>query len=348
MFRDQQKNLFLLDFSFDADELSIFSDRIETIIPELDQISSRRWRNLLTGAILSLEDVIKNFEDELKIEYPKEPEALRNLKNNLHIHMYFIGTQRLFNQSAKIWPRTLRHRQNYPITQTVTKYAAELAEEIEATLAESASLSQSLDRTFPTRLLGQNYSDLTEDEIGSALAELETKRSQLREVGLLDKEENLTIPALSQIDATTKHVLSLYIEDIKQKLGMFDAMLAKIQLFKEIINDRFKYKKMTISKEKGFFFSTNDGQVLSPTVLSSGEQHKLVVLYESLFKVRPNSLILIDEPEISLHVEWQVNFLSELQQVTQLASLDVLMATHSPDIINDRWDLTRELKGPAA
>ena len=85
---------------------------------------------------------------------------------------------------------------------------------------------------------------------------------------------------------------------------------------------------------------------MSPTDLSSGEQHQLVMLYELLFKVKPNSLILIDEPEISLHLAWQVQFLKDLQTILKLADFDVLIATHSPSIIEDRWDLTVELKGP--
>jgi predicted ATP-binding protein involved in virulence len=87
---------------------------------------------------------------------------------------------------------------------------------------------------------------------------------------------------------------------------------------------------------------------LSPTDLSSGEQHELVMLYELLFKVKPNSLILIDEPELSLHLAWQVQFLKDLQAIIKLADFDVLIATHAPGIIDDRWDLTVELKGPVA
>jgi predicted ATP-binding protein involved in virulence len=65
-----------------------------------------------------------------------------------------------------------------------------------------------------------------------------------------------------------------------------------------------------------------------------------------LFKVKPNSLILIDEPELSLHVVWQQEFLKDLEQITRLVGFDILIATHSPDIINVRWNLTVELKGP--
>jgi len=68
------------------------------------------------------------------------------------------------------------------------------------------------------------------------------------------------------------------------------------------------------------------------------------MFYELLFKVRKDSLILIDEPEITLHVAWQEEFLRDLQEMTRLSSFDVLIATHSPLIISDRWDLTVELK----
>jgi predicted ATP-binding protein involved in virulence len=103
---------------------------------------------------------------------------------------------------------------------------------------------------------------------------------------------------------------------------------------------------MTIGKKDGFIFETSKGEKLPTTKLSSGEQHELVLLYEFLFKVSPNSLILIDEPELSLHVLWQQQFLKDLEDITKLSGFDVLIATHSPQIIHDRWDLTVELKGP--
>ena len=43
---------------------------------------------------------------------------------------------------------------------------------------------------------------------------------------------------------------------------------------------------------------------------------------------------------------WQQLFLNDLEEITKLVGFDVLIATHSPQIINDRWDLTVELKGP--
>ena len=68
------------------------------------------------------------------------------------------------------------------------------------------------------------------------------------------------------------------------------------------------------------------------------------MLFELLFKVSPNTLVLIDEPEISLHVAWQKEFLNDLSKITELENIRVIVATHSPQIINEHWDLTVDLE----
>ncbi|MGB3693155.1 MAG: AAA family ATPase [Spirulinaceae cyanobacterium] len=197
--------------------------------------------------------------------------------------------------------------------------------------------------------------DLTDEELRQKLNKLESTRSRLIEVGLLDKEEEAEFQIQAQdIDESTKNALSVYVEDVEKKLNVFAETARKIDLLRRIINKKFaySYKEIKFSKDKGFIFATlyddssTEAKKLSPTDLSSGEQHELVLLYELLFKVQPNSLVMIDEPELSLHVGWQIQFLEDLKEITKLADLDILMATHSPDIIQDRWDLTVELKRP--
>lgn len=120
----------------------------------------------------------------------------------------------------------------------------------------------------------------------------------------------------------------------------------KIELLIKIINSRFVHKRLDINRQGGFIFTTSHGSTLRPDQLSSGEKHVIVLFYELLFKVRLDSLILIDEPELSLHIVWQQQFLRDLQAIIGLAGFDALIATHSPQIIHDRWDLAVELKGP--
>jgi predicted ATP-binding protein involved in virulence len=331
-------------------------DILDDMIPEIRRLGSKTWRYLPTGETLSLNEVIDRFEDIIpsKIKSREEPEWLEKLKSDIHVRL--IESQRLLNsvpnRSSRIYSGTSS------MLPTVSAYSDELAQLIRSKLAEYGTTSQSLDRTFPARVVKQQPSpDLTDQQLRHQLDKLEATRSRLIEAGLLDKDENSDFQIQSQaIDESTKNILSVYVDDVEKKLSVFDEIVSKIDLLRNIINNKFaySYKEMNFNKEKGFVFKTlydpsslSDLKTLSPTDLSSGEQHELVLLYELLFKVQPNSLVLIDEPELSLHVGWQSQFLKDLQEITKLADLDVLMATHSPDIIQDRWDLTVELKGPA-
>jgi predicted ATP-binding protein involved in virulence len=280
-----------------------------------------------------------------------QPEWLKNLRSNIHVRL--IESQRLLNVADRS-PNSYSDSES--MLPTVSTYSEEIAQLIQSKLTEYGRTAQSLDRSFPSRVLQpQRSPDLTDDQLRQQLNELEETRARLIEVGLLDKDENPNFQIQPQaIDESTKNILSVYVDDVEKKLSVFDEIANKIDLLRRIINTKFaySYKEMSFSKEKGFVFKTHhhpnssNTDTLSPTDLSSGEQHELVLLYELLFKVEPNSLVLIDEPELSLHVGWQSQFLKDLQEITQLADLNILMATHSPDIIQDRWDLTVELKGP--
>jgi energy-coupling factor transporter ATP-binding protein EcfA2 len=271
------------------------------------------------------------------------------------IYVYFIDSQRLLDLSCD--GKLQSHRDVSPNTlqSTVNTYSYELLEEIKKRLAKYASISQSLDRSFPTRLLRQATSDkLTAKDLRNKWDALEKRRNRLVDLGLLEKDEEQNISIQSQeIDESTKKFLAVYIEDIEKKLDVLGDIAAKIDLFRRIINSKFSYKEIVVSREKGFIFRSkypegsehHGSELLTPSSLSSGEQHELILLYELLFKVKGKSLVLIDEPELSLHIGWQVNFLKDLQEISKLADLDLLIATHAPSLIDDRWDLTVELKG---
>ena len=322
---------------------------LDDLIPGLERISSRKWLYTPTQENLSLEEVLERFIDLLPVKFQSEAEWLEKLKNNIHIRL--IESQRLLNLVPNL---RLKFDDRTPtIESTVSAYSNELAKLMQDKFKEYGTISQSLDRSFPMRVVKQQSSpDLTDEHLRNQLKELEETRSRLIEVGLLDQDEDSEFQIQPQdIDESTKNALSVYVEDVEKKLNVFNEIAIKINLLKRIINNKFSYKEINFSKEKGFIFTTlynsslSDSKILSPNDLSSGEQHELVLLYELLFKVKPNSLVLIDEPELSLHVGWQIQFLKDLQEITKLANVDILIATHSPDIIQDRWDLTVELKG---
>ncbi len=122
---------------------------------------------------------------------------------------------------------------------------------------------------------------------------------------------------------------------LKEKVGDF---LERLDLFQEIIQKcEFTNKTMEIStliEGNGFLFRLNDAkkQVLDFTSLSSGEKHILTILYSLLFDVEKGSLVLIDEPEMSFHMSWQVSFYDNLLKIAELRKLQCIVATHQPQM----------------
>ncbi|MCC7430892.1 AAA family ATPase [bacterium] len=274
------------------------------------------------------------FDDGSKITVSKSSEL--NYKSKPDLNLELKKAENIFSVLLIETQRVV----------AVEKYSRELVEAIKTKLADYATLSQSLDRTIPKRLLNaKSGKNIPENELRTRFAELEKQRLKVIEAGLLEKDSEEPFKLPSKIDEHTKIFLSVYLQDAEAKLSIFSEMTEKIDLMKKIVNKLFIHKNMKISKEKGFEFLTFDNQLLSLNELSSGEKNEIVLLYELLFKVQKNSLILIDEPELSLHVYWQQEFLKDLLEITSLANIDVIIATHSPQIINDRWDLTVELEG---
>lgn len=326
-------------------DISFSLNNIERMIPHLRRIDELKWIDRSNEDILSFEEVLERYDNILPshLKTFKEPEWFEKLKKSIAIN--FIETQRLLTISP---PRSKYEYRGEPsVRPAVDNYSKELAGEIQKKLAEYGSTSQALDRTFPSRLVkGVHTNEPTIEELKNKLKGLEEKRSRLVDAGFIEKEKEIDFKDLQQIDKSNINVLSVYISDVTKKMEVFDELTDRIDLLVKIINNRFFFKQLSISRQDGFIFKTPSGKILPLRRLSSGEQHELVLLYEMLFKVKPDSLILIDEPELSLHVVWQQQFLKDLQEITKLAGFDVLIATHSPQIIFDRWDLTVELKGP--
>lgn len=257
-----------------------------------------------------------------------------------------IDTQRLMVRSDKA---STRQEAKVDFIPAVLTFSQDVSSAIKNAIQQSAAITQLLDQSFPNRLLARGkgaFKPLQEAQLRARLADLLKLRSRLRKAGLLDKSEEDTVLSPAAFDHNTRKILTLYVFDSVQKLEVFNALLAKIETFLGIINKRFQFKTLTLDKDKGFVLTDFRGQPLEPNDLSSGEQHELVLIYELLFKTKPNSLLLIDEPEISLHIAWQKHVLPDLKQIISLAPMDVILATHSPQLASGSLGLIETLRAP--
>ena len=171
---------------------------------------------------------------------------------------------------------------------------------------------------------------------------LDEKTSELREIGILDETPNRSFDAasLDEMDSTGTRVMTLYVEDVERKLGALEDLANRLRLLLNSVNGKFRNKRVRLDREeKSLVAEDQSGHQLPLDSLSSGEQHELVLHYDLLFKVKQNTIVLIDEPELSLHVGWQKKFLSDLTAIVELSGIDAVVATHSPFIVGDRNDL---------
>jgi predicted ATP-binding protein involved in virulence len=314
---------------------NIGGSRVEAYLSFLTRIAPDRWLHDHTGQTFSISEVIENFGDQLpdkiiKLAYQDEPEELKLLIEAIECHL--IETQRLLVLGDGESDRYRNSARRALSSLAISKKAKSLSEIIAQDLQKYATLSQSLDSTFPQRVIeSQNPSE--PDSVKKAIDDLELKREKLTEAGILDKETTgpFNLPQ-GKIDAATLRVLSIYTEDTKRKLGSLQQLLDRIQLFKTLVGSRFTNKTITVDRKAGIKVASKKGEVPLEK-LSSGEQHQLVLFFELLFELGKNALILIDEPELSLHVAWQARFVEDLIAIIELNGFDVILATHSPQLI---------------
>ncbi len=325
-----------------------FYEEVESI-PDLRQVESRLWLNRKNGSVLNMEEVIDEYKLQIKIYGPEKPWFTNICKE---IDTGFVQAQRLQVQTAaqSYVPYYLRLEIPSIPASAVEKYSNEIVEKIQETLTEYGELSQLKDRTFPMRLIETGDSQtFSREALLGKLNKLETDRSKLMKLGLIDTGGDAPdIPKLESGQEDLNEVLSIYVQDIEEKFRVFDELSAQLTILTRIINERFENKTLEIHKRDGFVFVSPepDRRPIPVLNLSSGEQHEIVLLYELLFRVEPNSLILIDEPELSLHVNWQRRFLADIQDVIALRNFDVLIATHSPQIVTGKQNWMVRMQYP--
>ena len=319
--------------------------QVERYVPFLTRIGQNIWRHDNTGESYNISEVIEAFGDSFPEPiranlFGRTSETLAAITSQIDCHL--IETQRLLilrDEGEEIHYRNTRRP---PSTLAIARKAEALKSIISQQINVYATLSQSLDRSFPRRVISHPIT-LPSEELKAQLQDLDQKRKELMDAGILDTETDdpVSLPE-GTLEAAMARVLSVYADDTRRKLASLADLLAKIKLFKELIDEQFITKDVRITRQNGIEVIFKDRKIPIER-LSSGEQHQLVLFFELLFEIKQNALILIDEPELSLHVAWQKKFISDLMKIIELNRFDVILATHSPQLIG-RWvDLVVEL-----
>ncbi len=321
------------------------SQYIENLIDSISRVGPAEWYDSDHDDILDMEEVVERYANQLpgvsKVKYPSW------LDNLLKLDVLMIETQRLSASAQEIssrghFPPPRPGRPGRRPSTAVGLLASDLVSQIRSSLAAYAETSQGLDRTFPDRLLSASHrigTSATSAKIRSRYENQSTTRTKLIAAGLIDQSQPLRLPD-QDLDVTERNVLWTYLDDVDEKLEVLEPISRKIDLFREVLNNKYQAtgKSIHVDRQQGFVIRTEREDILELRMLSSGEQHELVLTYKLIFQVKPESLIMIDEPELSLHPAWQQVFIDDLERISQTSGLDFLLATHSPVLIGKRME----------
>lgn len=134
-----------------------------------------------------------------------------------------------------------------------------------------------------------------------------------------------------------ENVLSPHLEELEARLNSIEPFYTLVSGFISNINNFFRDKYISYSVRNGVqIFSTQTDALIRiiPDQLSSGEQQLLLIFCHVLTTRDNPSILIIDEPEISLNILWQRRLVTSLQELASGAQTQFLFASHSMEILS--------------
>lgn len=310
--------------------------------PWLEQIGPDRWYDSRESRVLTTEVVNRRYD----LTAGGELEEL--LAGNPWLRTFLppaapimIATGRL---DIRADPEDFRRepRRRPETVARIVQYAERIQAQVTEARRASLMQSQRSDREFAVRALDKARATVKESELRNRYARISVLNQELHSNGLTAETVSVAIPA-GRTNPTERRILNLFLDDWQEKLAPLVPIHQKLQLLKDIVGSKLAPKRIEIGSNGELQILSHADERIAVDLLSSGEQHLLALHTMLLFSAAEGSLVLIDEPEISLHASWKHAFLADIERVAELNSLRVVLATHSTGIVNGRWDLVKEI-----
>ena len=194
--------------------------------------------------------------------------------------------------------------------------------------------------------------DQIRDRIGKQLDQLQDLQSEygLRDIysdfDALRSELESPSDLTQEPDSTTTRVLRVYEYVLRERksnlLGAFDTVRAYINAVNRFFNEKRLITALTDEDDVAprLQIKHDDRTRSEFDTLSSGERQVAGLIY-SASRMAQGNVVLVDEPELSLHIDWQRAIIKAM--VEQLPSKQLIVCTHSPVIGAEYGDEMKEL-----
>lgn len=207
------------------------------------------------------------------------------------------------------------------------------------------SLSKYLSSGYAVRLKGDNIDVKIEDAAkdnyrnsSCAYDMLNTFDEIVREKKALEQEQSpLTAQLYAAIFNTRMMSLNGYRLKATENAASGIRISERLQEWVHVVNSFFATTGKAVEMQgSDVFFLQDDGKPLTLDKLSSGEKQLLIILTNALVQDMQPFILLMDEPEISLDVDWQYKLIGAIRRLNPNCQL--IIATHSPGIFGDGWN----------
>lgn len=289
---------------------NLYAEESEKIFIE----ENLRGRIVKKGSIQGLSP-LDRVKEIVNREYRKKKNSILNLTSNLKNHLMlstFAGSITIESFTSGI-----RHKLNINQIEGAEKRVNDYFQNFEKKALSSDEQKTITNYFSQLKEITFQYQNNSTDEKVKLLYGLNA--SQFVKVNKLLKEfekfELDTNKALEQITTYT-NTLNFFLKDSAKKL-----------LFKE---DTAELSFHTLDKNGNIITEFKDIKFLS-----SGEQQILILFSYIAFNSQDGKLFIIDEPELSLHIKWQEDFLNQLENITPKGT-QLILATHSPILANKK------------
>ena len=133
----------------------------------------------------------------------------------------------------------------------------------------------------------------------------------------------------------SKRIVELFTKGDPDAQRKAQEIAGEKQRFQDILDSLFAETGKRIDRDSNEIFFLQRQERLSPDMLSSGEKQMLLILLTALVEDRMPYVLFMDEPEISLHVDWQQKLIGLVRSLNPNAQ--IILTTHSPAVVMDGW-----------
>lgn len=276
-------------------------------------------------------------------------------KANVHCDLLFIKTDRAFSPISFV-SQANRFRRDSENDEDLLKYdplfscSTDLKQIIVKTKENYQELIEKTKNNFPQEFLKLKEPTMNYQDFVDAYQKYMGKTKALTEYGLLEKDDSVLLDdILSEKEYLENkqgksNFLSLYVERYSAALDVFRNLYRNMKLFRSIINSRNEGTKKHLEYSRLGFEYYNNEQKIELQCLSSGEKNDFIMFFDLIFRTNSGTIILIDEPEISLHINWQEKYIHNIVAALDGRNCQVIISTHSPDIISTHDDKVTQPK----